>query len=216
MFITSEFHDGNRSVPLENLLSQRICLQCAIVCVKVALEAIDIIYKERGSRAGGTGSCAAWWYNVLYLYTSATVLIAARLAPAILADVSEESVLDGWHRAMEVLEGYSPVGASIQRLTTTLRLLFKAVPEQYSRLKENPRQTQGDVSTITQDTGQRTVLLPSWRTQDPVASFSTPLDDLTRGPQDNNDALPNDSLLDFDTVFDPKDLSWLMTIPLDS
>ena len=182
----------------------------------VALKAIDTIYKERGNGAGGGGSSAAWWYNVLYLYTSATVLIAARLAPAILAEVSEESILHGWHKAMEVLEGYSPVGASIQHLTTTLRLLFEAVPEQYSRFKENPRQTQEDVLTITQDPGPRTVQLPYWHIADPLASFLTPLDDLTRCPPDDNDALPNETLLDFDTVFDPNDLSWLMTIPLDS
>lgn len=184
--------------------------------MKVVLEAINIIYRERSSSPGGPGSCAAWWYNILYLYTSATVLIAARLAPALLADISEDSILDGWHRAMEVLEGYSPMGESIQRLTTTLRLLFGAVPEQYSRFKENPQHIRRAVSTIALDTGQRTVPFPYWRTMEPVTSSFEPLDGLTGGPQGDDDALPNDSLLDFDTVFDPKDLSWLITIPLDS
>ena len=215
-FVTSEFHDGDRPVPLNNLLSQRIYLQCAIVCVKVALEAIDTIRKERGNSAGETDFCAAWWYNVLYLYTSATVLIAARLSPAILADVSEESVLDGWHKAMEILEGYSPTGPSIKRLTTTLRLLLEAVPQQYSRFKETSRQIQGEVSSVPQSQIQATVPLPYWRPLDLVDSFSTPQVDLTRGLQDDHDALPNDSFPVFDTSFDPNDLSWLMTIPLDT
>ena len=184
--------------------------------MKVALEAIDTIRKERGSSAGETDFCAAWWYNVLYLYTSATVLIAARLSPAILAEVSEESVLDGWHEAMKILEGYSPTGASIARLTTTLRLLLEAVPQQYSRFRDSSRQIQGDVSSVPQSQIQATVPLPYWRPLDLVDSFSTPQDDVTRGLQDDNDAIPSDSFPGFDTCFDPNDLSWLMTVPLDT
>ena len=180
--------------------------------MKVALGAIDTIRKERGRSAGEMGFCAAWWYNVLYLYTSATVLIAARLSPAILADVSEEAVLDGWQKAMEILEEYSPTGASIKRLTTTLRLLLEAVPQHYSRFI----QTQWDVSSVPQNPIQTTAPLPYWRPLDQVDSFSTPRDDLTRALQDDNDALANDSFPTFDTCFDPNDISWLMTIPLDT
>lgn len=34
--------------------------------------------------------------------------------------------------------------------------------------------------------------------------------------QDETSTTLNDTFLDFDAVFDPNDLSWLMTIPLDS
>lgn len=191
-------------------------LQCAIVCVKVALEAIDTIYDGIDNDAGGMDFCAAWWYNVLYLYTSATVLIAARLAPAILADVSEDSILDRWHKAMGILQRYSPSGASIKRLTTTLSLLFDAVPQQYSRSKERSRQTQGNVSSLAQSPLPATALPPDCRQQDVVDVFPTSRDNLDRDFQEENDALPDDSFLDFNTVFDPDDLSWLMTIPLDT
>jgi hypothetical protein len=154
---------------------------------------------------------------VLYLYTSATVLIAARLSSAILADISEESILDGWHKAMEVLEGYSAFGASIKRLTTTLTLLFEAVPRQYSRFKENSRQVQADTSSVSQNQGQGSVPLPYWRSLDPVDFVSTPVDSLPREQsKDDSNGFSNDTLLDFDAVFDPNDHSWLMTIPLDS
>lgn len=216
-FITSEFHDGDRSVPLELLLSHRIFLQCSIVCVKVALEAINTIYKERGSHPGEIGHLAAWWYNVLYLYTSATVLIAARLSSAILADVSEETILDGCQKAMEVLKAYSPFSPSIRRLTTTLCLLFEAVPKQYSRFRENSKQGEGSVSMIPEYTNLGTVPLRYWRPRDSADFASTPLDDmLNPHVQDDSSELPRDSFLDFNTPFDPNDLSWLMTLPLDS
>ncbi|KAK5032535.1 hypothetical protein LTS07_003943 [Exophiala sideris] len=215
--ITSSFHDPNRYIPLRSMLSHRIFLQCAIVCVKIALEAINTIHRERGESAGDIGFLAAWWYNVLYIYTSATVLIAARLSPAILADVSEESILDGWRKAMDVLEGYSPFGVSIQRLTTTLRLLFEAVPQQYSRFRETARQIQPDASLGLQSQAAGTGALPDWRWMDPVNSVPDSLDDLSREySEENNNALTNEFLLGFDTVFDPNDLSWLTTIPLDS
>jgi hypothetical protein len=184
--------------------------------VKVALGAIDTIRKERGSNAGEIGFCDPWWYNVLYLYTSAKVLIAARLSPAILADVSEEAVLNGWQTAMDILEEHTPAATCIKRLTTTLRLLLEVVSHHYSRFKENSRQTRWDVSSAPQTQIQATVPLPYWCPLDLVDSFSTPQDDQTRALQDDNDALPNDSFPVFDTGFDPNDLSWLMTVPFDT
>lgn len=201
----SDFHDCNNAIPLESLLSHSVLLQCAIVCVKVALEAIDTIYRERGSNVRETGSCAAWWYNVLYLYTSATVLIAARLSPPILAEVSEESILQGWRRALEVLDEYSRFGASIAQLPTTLRLLFEAVPQQYSRL------SQGGTSTIPGSRGQSVAPQPySNESATDVAD-----EQLRENMQDEN-TFPDDLFPELDTTFDPDDISWLMMIPLDS
>lgn len=214
--ITSELPDGDQSTALDSLLSQRMHPQCAIVCVKVALEAINTIHNEIDGDAGGMEFCAAWWYNAHALYTSATILIAARLAPAILADVSEELVLDGWDKAMESLERYSPLGASIKRMSTTLRLLFDAVPQQYSLFKEHSRQTQGNVPSLSESPPQASALLPECRPQDVVEAFPTPQDNLNRGFQEEADAFPYDSFWDFNTVFDPNDLSWLINIPLDT
>ena len=190
-------------------------LQCAIVCVKVALEAIDTIQREKGRSAGEMNFCAAWWYNVLYLYTSATVLIAARMAPAVLADVGEDLVLEGWRAAMEILEEYSVIGASIRRLTTTLRLLLEAVPQQYSRLKD-ARQTQANSPSLPQNQPQTTMPLNSWRPLAPAGFLPNLPDEINGGLVGDNSGFVGDPLLDFDTVFDPNDLSWLMTIPLDA
>ena len=216
-FITSEFHDDDDgSIPLGKLLSHKAFLQCAIVCVRVALESINTIHREKGNNDAENGYVAAWWFNVLYLYTSATTLIAARLSPSILADISEETILDGWHKAMDILKRYSLFSASIKRLTTTLALLFEAVPQQYSRFKENSRLVQPDSLPVSQIQGQGAVPLPYWRPLDSTDLVSIPVDCLPREqPQDDNDTLACDYLFDFDRVFDPNDLSWLMTIPLD-
>lgn len=212
-FITYEFSNEDRPVPLEDLLSHRVYLQCAVVCVKLALEMIDRVYREKSSKIGEVGSCAPWWYNVLYLYISATVLIAARLSGAIVADVSEDAILNGWHRAMEILREYSAYGQSIERLGTTLRLMFEAVPQQYSRFRASSRQAQTEVSSTSQDQNQATSSLGLWNPMDLEHSFPTTLDDLTGHGEEG--ALSNDWLLEFESTFDPNDLSWLTSIPLD-
>ena len=170
-FITSDFHDGERSVPLGSLLSYRISLQCAIVCVKVAQEAIDTIYRGKAANAGDVGHLSAWWFNVLFLYSSATVLIAARLSPSVRADVSEESILDSWRKAVEVLDEYGVFGSSIPHLTTTLRLLFDAVPQQYSRLKQNPRQVEADTAPLTHTQANGAVPLAILASNEPGPAF---------------------------------------------
>ncbi|KIX94735.1 uncharacterized protein Z520_09425 [Fonsecaea multimorphosa CBS 102226] len=216
-FITTEFYNGDRSIAFASVLSRRIFLQCAIVCVRVALEAIHVIHQKRGRDAGDIGNLAAWWYNVLYLYTSATVLIAARLSPTILVDVSEESILDGWRKAMELLDWYGPFGPSIKRLTTILRLLSDAVPQQYSRFKGNSQQPPTNVVSVTQNLAQRSPSMPPWRPSEPVDNAPVAVDDTAgAAAQDDVYLFSNDPFLDFDSVFDPNDLSWLMTIPLDS
>ena len=214
-FINSDFHDEERPVPFGSLLSHRIFLQCAIGCVKVAQEAIDTIHGRQAARAGDIGCLSAWWYNVLYLYTSATVLIAARLSPSILAEVSEESILDGWHKAVEVLEGYGVFGTSIRRLTNTLRLLFDAVPQQYSRLRQHPRQLEADAAPVTHPQAQGVTPLPYWRPTNPVSSLSSSLHEPAGNfTYENNNPSSTGALPEFDIVFDPNDLSWLMTVPL--
>ena len=68
---------------------------------------------------------AFWWYNFLYVYTSATVLIATRLLPAILGEVSEEAVLLAWRQALEILDEYSHISSLIRN--------------KFKRMCENPK-----------------------------------------------------------------------------
>ena len=133
--------------------------------------------------------------------------------PAILADVTEGPILKGWSRALEILQEYSSFGPSVERLATTLRLMFEAVPQQYSRFKAGSRKAQTDVLSMSHDQNQGITPLSYWRLMDPVDSLSVSLHDIAKDNQE--DALPDDWLTEFETTFDPGDLSWLTTIPLD-
>ena len=217
-FITIEVRDVERSVPLGSLLSYRISLQCAIVCVKVAQEAINTVWNQKSASLHDVGNLSAWWYNILYLYTSATALIAARLSPSIIAEVPEDSIVSDWYKALELLDGYGVLGTIVHRLTTTLRLLFDTVPQQYSRLRQQPREAEADNVPGGNAPGQD-ILPPSvWRPANAVGILASPT---FEAPVDlsNNAALGDVASGDFssfDNIFDPNDLSWLMTVPFSS
>ncbi|KZN89885.1 putative transcriptional regulatory protein [Penicillium chrysogenum] len=104
----------------------RVALQCSIICVKSAQESIGLIYNN--VPADGTGGpLPAWWYNILYVYTSATVLIAGRLCSAILAEVTESSITQSWNYALEVLRKYQSYSTSARRCVAALEILYEQV-----------------------------------------------------------------------------------------
>ncbi|CAI7607099.1 unnamed protein product [Penicillium palitans] len=104
----------------------RVALQCSIICVKAAQESIQLIYNN--VPADGTGGpLPAWWYNILYVYTSATVLIAGRLCSAILAEVTEISIAQSWNYALEVLRKYQSYSTSARRCVAALEILYEQV-----------------------------------------------------------------------------------------
>jgi hypothetical protein len=221
-FITTDSIDGSQFIPFRSLLTHRIFLQCAIVCVKVAQDVIDTIHAGEAASADSTETLSVWWYNVLFLYTSATVLIAARLSPSILAEMTEESILERWNKAMDILEGYgTKFGQSIHRLTTTLRLLFDAVPQQYSRLRQNARQNETEIisSTVQNNHAPSTVPMSFWRPMEQNSLSSSNFYDPARDYVQDADVLLNDPFIsgswaEFDAAFDPTDFSWLMTVPM--
>jgi len=203
-------------VPFGSLLTHRTSLQCAIVCVKVSQEAIDIIYREGVADAGKVGSLAAWWDNVLYVYTSATILIAARLSTSVLADVSEESLFDGLRKAVEILDRYKLFSASIPRLTYTLRLLVDVVPRQYSRVYPQLQQDNASTTAGNQAPSISGATFSFWCPLKPKGPSSHPSHRTSSHSDSGNDqpAL-NEVRPEFDAVFDPEDFTWLMTIPLE-
>lgn len=224
-FITNEWHNEDQKSLFGGLLAHRILLQCAVVCVHVAQAAVDIIYMEEETLNEGPYFLSAWWYNVLFLYASATVLIAARLSPDVLNEIPEEKILDSWHKAVGILERYGAFGTSIQQIVTTLRLLFEAVPQQYSRSRQQKpmRQPEDNIPTsITENLQAVAMPLASWTSGDVTSSSVRSLgqEGTTDFPYPAggslDETLLSGSLLDFDNVFDPNDLSWLLTVPFNS
>lgn len=51
-------------ISVNDLLPQRVALQCSIICVKAAQESIELIYSNVPTDGTG-GPLPAWWYNIL-------------------------------------------------------------------------------------------------------------------------------------------------------
>ncbi|KAJ5666576.1 hypothetical protein N7462_010985 [Penicillium macrosclerotiorum] len=124
----------------------RVALQCSIICVRVAQESINLIHNN--VPADGTGGpLPAWWYNILCkifsiclnhwsnitmyyfldIYTAATVLIAGRLCPTILAEITGDSITHSWHCALEILRNYQNYSSSARRCIAALEILYEQV-----------------------------------------------------------------------------------------
>lgn len=208
----SDAHGEAASGFMGSLLSRPIAIQCSVICVKVAQEAINVVHQRRIKNTHAMEDLASWWYNVLFLYTAATVLIAARLNRTIFPDQMEDSILDSWIKVIDLLDGYSVFGASIKRLVITLRLLFDTVPGQYSRYRQSQQGGQIDldigpnISSQANPSGQR-------------ESFTTsaPLSPRFPGAHFDfrQDELPSQGMSGFDGLFNPSDISWLTAAPFE-
>ncbi|RDH29672.1 fungal-specific transcription factor domain-domain-containing protein [Aspergillus welwitschiae] len=115
--------------PSEDSLPQRFALQCSIVCVKSAQDLIDMTYTNLAmdNSTNTIGLLPAWWYNILYIYTASTVLIAGRLHQAILSELHEDSISRTWQRALDILRKYQSYSSSAQRCIVALELLDEKV-----------------------------------------------------------------------------------------
>ncbi|OQU98530.1 Fungal specific transcription factor domain-containing protein [Cladophialophora immunda] len=215
-FISFDSYEKESHPSLDTFLSRSVIFQCSVVCVRVAQEAIGLVHKRRTEDPGAVADLAEWWYNVLYLYSSATVLIAARLSPFILAEISEAAIFDSWQQAMQALDRYSIFGSSIKRLITTLRLLFDTVPQQFSRLRPLPedniaQQQRNGFSTVVQASTQEAL-------DGRLGMISRPS---SPSSVDKNMAETNAIGFDLDdpgalfAAFDTNDMSWLTTAPFE-
>lgn len=215
-FITADFQHASETGSSDDSLARRIAFQCALTCVEVAREAIQTNYVEKMILPGEIGFLSAWWYNVLFLYASGTVLIAARLNDAILCEVSEDSILDSWRKASELLGNYARYSKSIRRCFRMLQILFETVPYRYSRLRQKTSKDGGDSSQSNLEPDQQTA---------PENLSMQQMSTSTFGVAQSNDetSLPFEEM-DLDMTrawlenepFVPDDLSWFTYAPFDS
>jgi hypothetical protein len=68
-------------------LSSSVADQCALTCVTTALESIRIIHQELSSPLDEARNLSAWYHNVLYLYTSTTILVCKSMEFTSVANV---------------------------------------------------------------------------------------------------------------------------------
>lgn len=220
-FIVSDLRRENHKQSFEAKLAHSFSVQCSIHCVVAAIQAIELLYSAKAVLGGGGISFGCpWWYNILFLYKSAIVLIAARLSPAIVADVSEDSLSHSWGQAVELIDNYGFYSKTARHLLTTLLVLADAVPYQYSKSLQWPRMQQSLISEPFQR-GRGVQYGQTQRTDSTMEEYPTkaPGNLGNVGQQNlwsnasshNTEGLDGftPTTFDFDTAFDPNDLNWL-------
>ena len=120
------------STSLEDSLFWKIALQCSVSCVQTSLETIEFLDRNMSEKDAAELDefLPAWWYSIFYLYTAATVLVAARLQPAIIAEVSEKAIMDGWHNVMKIFKHFSGYSRHATRCAAAVSVFFdKVLPQ---------------------------------------------------------------------------------------
>jgi hypothetical protein len=216
-FVTSPDTEPVDATNVLSSLPHRIALQCSIVCVKTAKDAIEHIHSRLPADPNDVGALAAWWFNILFIYTAATVLVAARLRSAIVSEVTEVAIARSWQHAIEILNRYEALGASAQRAVATLQILYDKVPERYLQYKsqsqagdtamEDRQNTQSDQEFLSRTGGQNWNAPSSWSQNNKVDAPGVTIPQAVR----TESSLVHFDNFDFD--FDVNDVSWLDTVP---
>ncbi|GFG23844.1 hypothetical protein IFM61606_03736 [Aspergillus udagawae] len=154
--ILSKYCTARENTPHDPLISvnasfpQRVAQQCSIICVKVAQEVIELIHSNIPAD-GSAGPLPAWWYNILYVYTAATVLIAGRLRSAILEEVTETAITRSWNCALEILRSYHSYSSSARRCVAALEILYERVVSEGPPQNEPPTHAQASTFSTMND-----------------------------------------------------------------
>lgn len=207
----AETGDIETSAAFGDVLSQRVALQCAIMCTNVAREAIDLAYTRRPMDPESVGPTAAWWYNVLFIYSAATVLIAAKLCGPVLFEISLASISHSWKRAVELLQHYQVFNPVIEKLVTSLHVLYNVLPGHY---------LQGPDAFASGSTTASQLEDGSGRQNPSICLAQIQRQSVADGPdivQSNLDPISSQGFdySEFDFEFDNNDLSWLNTMPFE-
>lgn len=118
------------------------------------------------------------------VYTAATVIIAGRLCPAILEEVTESTLTRSWNSALEILRKYQSYSTSARRCVAALEILYERVVSEGAAPNEQPTSNQ------------------------PTASLApNSMNDMSLGEGMNAILLDGFDLPDF------QDMSWLNSVP---
>lgn len=193
-------------------LPRRLAFECSLVCVELAQEAVELALQSKPESSGFAATNAPWWCNVLFLYTSATVLVSTRLAPSIHNKIPEQAIETSWRKALDGLKSYSAFGEPIKRLIVTLNLLSDKIP--LERQVHNGRQHEHP-ATAAGRTGQvyGSVQGAEQAVGNPSSAPSHIFDNALGSSNDTYATL--DDSMDLLANLDTNDMSWLTTVPFD-
>jgi hypothetical protein len=197
-------------------LVPRLTFQCALVCVQVAQEAIEVVHRNCSLSRDVRGATATWWYNVFYVYSAATILIAARLRTSIMLQISSEAISRSWRLAIGILEKYSCLSESISKLIATLHVLSNEVPFRYNNYSQHADKASFEHGSILQFSDEARLhrldsLQPTPQAELDSSSMQTNFVQMDLVESALRDMLDGSS----DTLSDPGDLSWLSAVPFE-
>lgn len=91
--------EGDGSSPVAQM-SWLAYTHFAYLCSESAMDLIQGVYDSLNT---GPGVGAAWWYNLYYLYTASTILLAAHLVPGVSDMLDQNRVARSWTMVEEVM-----------------------------------------------------------------------------------------------------------------
>lgn len=217
---------GNSTDTLGDTMPERIARQCSLMCVELAQEIIAFFQSSLATtppQAQGFDSfLPAWWYSLLYIYTAATVLVAAQISPSLATEISTEAVTASWEGAIWVLKRFEGFSKNTGNAAAALEILYDKVTLQY-RETQNQATQQLNTTARSDLDGRSSMpnpdIFPSSKQQSRVAKS---------GITDSRSAIPvagtpakepqptlaSDSFFDLDSFsLDANDMSWLTSVP---
>lgn len=94
------------------------------LCIMSAIRLIDLIYKNQN-----TTNLPNMWYNIFYVYTSAIVLLAAKLQPDVSAGIDEGVMEVSWKNTVLLLRSFEKHSLSATRCLKVLKLIHDKISE---------------------------------------------------------------------------------------
>jgi Fungal specific transcription factor domain len=217
---------GNSTDTLGDTMPERIARQCSVMCVELAQEIIAFFQSRLENTPSQFQSfdslLPAWWYNVLYVYTAATVLVAARISPPLATEISAEAVTASWEGAIGVLKCFEAFSKNTGNAATALEILYDKVTLQY-RETQNQAVQQLNATARSFSDGQSNMpnpdlsLLSKQQSRVVDSGFTNSRTAIPVAGNPANEPQPTttgDNFFDLDNFsLDTNDMSWLTSVP---
>ncbi|KAI5949270.1 hypothetical protein KGF57_004869 [Candida theae] len=117
----------------------------ALHCITLAMEFLEVISKYR---AGDIVYLPAHWYNVFYIYSIGTVLLAANLQVTLHKDMDMVAFERAWSLCLEMLRSYTQQSESASRCLEVLEMMGNKVQISSRRLATQANTPSNDVITL--------------------------------------------------------------------
>ncbi|KAA8915718.1 hypothetical protein TRICI_002125 [Trichomonascus ciferrii] len=116
------FPNGRISYYGEHNLRSTMQQTVAKMCVNSAIKLVKLIYDYKD-----TPDTPAAWYSIYYVYTSAAVLLAAKIQPSLNGIMDLDAMASSWKMALQYLRDQQTLGTSASRCLRILELLHDKI-----------------------------------------------------------------------------------------